>query len=280
MIFTLSDLLQDIYAELGQLRVGVATGGDTVTLDDASLSGQHADDEWKGGAIFVARSGGEPPEGEFSAVSAFEASSGTFMLATELSDDIQAGDRYGLASAYFPLETMIELANAGLRALGDIPLVDDDSLITGDGQSSYAATIEWTRRRPLRIDFLAIPGVSAVDPWRTLHDWDFVPAAPGGNGLIIFDSALPAGRPLRVWYQAAHPRLSAPDDAVASAIAPELAVAAGVERALRWQNARLGGSDPHLATRWQQAQEELAAARRMFPIWKPRRAARMLSVGG
>jgi hypothetical protein len=280
MVFTLSDLLQDIYTELGQLRVGIVSGGDSVTLEDASLAGQHADDEWKGGALFVARAGGEEPQGEFAAVRAFEAGSGTFTLTAELSDDVEAGDRYGLASAYFPLETMIELANAGLRALGDIPLVDEDSLITGDGQSSYAATSEWTRRRPLRIDFLAIPGVSAVNPWRTLHDWDFVPGAPGSSGLIIFDYALPAGRPLRVWYQAAHPRLSAFDDAVASAIAPELAVAAGVERALRWQHARLGGSDPHLAARWQQAGEELASARRMFPIWKPRRVARMLNVRG
>jgi hypothetical protein len=280
MTYTLSDLLQDIYAELGQYRVGVASDGSANTLEDASLAAQHRDDEWKGGAIFVARAGGEAPEGEFAAVTAFEASSGTFTFSPNLNGAVESGDRYGLASAYYPLETVIELANAGLRALGDIALVDEETLITGSGQSSYAATVEWTRRRPLRIDFLAIPGVSSADPWRTAHDWDFVPAAPGGNGLIIFGDALPAGRPLRVWYQAAHPKLSAHDDALASAISPELAAAAGMERCLRWQNARLGGSDPHLAVRWDQAQAELASARRNFPIWKPRRAARMLTVKG
>jgi hypothetical protein len=173
---------------------------------------------------------------------------------------------------------MIELANAGLRALGDLPIVDEDTLVTAQGESAYAATLEWTRRRPLRIDFLAIPGVSAVDPWRTVHDWDFVPGEPGGSALIIFSDALPAGRPLRIWYQAAHPRLSAHDDIVASAISPELAVAASVERALRWQNARLGGGDAHLATHWEQAQDELDSARRTFPIWRPRRAANLLSI--
>ncbi|MEX1247553.1 MAG: hypothetical protein WEA61_03660 [Anaerolineales bacterium] len=279
MPYTLSTLLQDIYAELGQFQVSLATGGSASTLLDASLAGKHSDDEWKGGAIFVVGSAGAAPEGEFAALAGFASSSGTFTLAASLGAAIEAGDRYGLASAYYPLETMIELANAGLRALGDIPLVDDQTLVTGDGQSSYVATLEWTRRRPLRIDYLAIPGLSAIDPWRTVHDWDFVPGMPGNPGLILFADALPAGRPLRIWYQAAHPGLRAYDDPVAAALAPELAVAAGAERALHWQNARLGGSDAHLAARWEQAQSELANARRSFPIWRPGRRAKMLTVG-
>lgn len=278
MPYLLTNLLQDIYTGLGQLRVATATAGSATTLVDAALAGLHRDDEWKGGAIFIARAGGAAPEGEFAGVSAFEASSGAFTLAAALGAPIAAGNRYSLASASYPLETMIELANAGLRALGDIPLVDDQTLITANGANSYAATIDWSRRRPLRIDFQAIPGLSAMDPWRTLHDWDFVPAAPGTPGLILFADALPAGRRLRVWYQSAHPALRAFDNPVAEAIPPELAVAAGVERALRWQHARLGGSDSQLAARWEQAQAELANARRNFPIWRPHRAAKLLAV--
>lgn len=278
MTYTLSQLLQDIYTELGQLRVGIASDGSASTLEDVSLAGRHADDEWKGGALFVQQAGAAAPEGEFAAVSAFEAYSGTFTLAGSLSAAIGAGDRYGLCSAYYPLETMIELVNAGLRALGDIPLVNEDTLTTA-GESSYVAILEWTRRRPLRIDYLAIPGMSAADPWRTVHDWDFVPEGPGGPALIIFGDALPAGRKVRVWYQTAHPRLSVHDDLLAGAIAPELAVAAGLERALRWQNARLGG-DSQLATRWQTAQQDLVMARRTFPVWKPRRSAQLLTMRG
>jgi hypothetical protein len=279
MDYKLTNLLQDVYGELGQLRNAVATDGSESTLIDAGLAGQHSDDEWKGGALFVTRAGGAAPEGEFATVSGFAASSGTFSFSPSLSAPVESGHRYGLASVYYPLETMIELVNAGLRALGDIPLVDNETLTTGEGESSYAATMEWTRRRPLRIDVRIITGVSGADPWRTVHDWDFVPAAPGGTSLIIFADALPAGRPLRIWYQAAHPRLSAHDDVIANAIAPELAVAAGVERALRWQNARLGGGDANLALRWQQAQADLAIAKREFTIWKPRRAAQLLSIG-
>ena len=259
MPYSLSTLLQDIYTELGQLQAGAASGGSAAALQDASLAGLHADDKWKGGALFVARAGGAAPEGEFAAISAYNGASGEFSLAASLSAAVEAGDRYGVATSFYPLETMIELANAGLRALGDIPLVDDQTLMT-DGGYGYAATLEWTRRRPLRIDYLAIPGLTAMQPWRTLYDWDYVPAAPGEPGLILFADALPAGRPLRVWYQAAHPKLSAFDDAVAAALAPELAVAAGLERALRWQHARQGGGDAALAAQWEGAQSGLAAA--------------------
>jgi hypothetical protein len=273
--FTLSKLLQNIYADLGQLRTGRASGGSASTLEDASLAAQHSDDEWRGGSIFVIDASGAAPESEFATVAGFATSSGVFTLAPALSAAIEDGDRYGLASAYYPLETMIELANAGLHALGDIPQVDDESLITLEGESSYVATLEWTRRRPLRIDYLAIPGTTAMDPWRTLHDWDFVPAAPSENALILFADALPAGRRIRVWYLSPHPTLRVFEDPIASSIAPELAVAAGVERALRWQSARLG--DSALQARWEQAQSNLESARRAFPIWRPQRAAKMLS---
>lgn len=265
MAYTLSDLLQDVYTELGQLRTGAATGGSAAALVDAELAGQHREDDWKGGAVFLAF-------GEFARVASFQAASGTLALATSLSEAVEAGMRYGLASALYPLETMVELANSGLRGLGDIPLVDEDALAGG-------SALEWPRRRPLRIDYLAVPGVSAGEPWRTVFDWDFVPGEAGSSGLVVFAEPLPAGRPLRVWYLAAHPRLAVHDDVLAEAIPPELAVAACTERALRWQCARKGG-DAQLGALWQTAREELEAARRRFPIWKPQRAARLLAVRG
>jgi hypothetical protein len=245
-------------------------------LTDALLARRHSEGEWKGGAIFILEASGAAPEGEFAAVSAFDAGAGEFTLAPALSAAVESGDRYGLASAYYPLETMIELANSGLRALGDIPFVDEQTLESSESQSSYVAILDWTRRRPLRIDYLAVPGMSSADPWRTVHDWDFVPAAPVDTGLILFAEALPAGRALRIWYLAAHPTLRVFDDPVADAIAPELAVAAGVERALRWLSARLG-SGAALQARAERAHSALASARRTFPIWKPQRAAKILS---
>ncbi|MCW5874159.1 MAG: hypothetical protein KIS88_05885 [Anaerolineales bacterium] len=273
MSYTFSELLQDAYMELGQLRRGLATGGSASTLVDAAeLAGQHREDDWKDGALLLA-AGGSPPAGEFASVAGFVASSGTLTLASNLSEPVEAGMAYGLASAQYPLATMVELANSALRGLGDVPQVDEDVL------PSSQHALAWARRRPVRIDYLAVPGVSAGDPWRTLHDWDYVPRAPGSPGLVLFAEPLPAGRPLRVWYLASHPRLAAHEDVLAEAIAPELAVAAVAERALRWQCVRKGG-DEKLGLLWQDAAEELQAARRRFPIWRPQRPARLLRLRG
>lgn len=277
MAYTLSDLLQDVYSELGQLSVGVATNGSASSLVDDELVGAHQDDEWKDGVLFILDAQGEAPENEFARISGFEASSGTLNLAEALSAAVADGQRYGLASAYYPIDTVVELVNSGLRALGDIPLVDEESLVSVGGQGSYVAALDWTRRRPTRIDFQAIPGLSGTDPWRKLNDWDFVPSAPGSNGLILFKDALPAGRKLRVWYQGSHPKVSEPSDAIAQVLAPELVVAACVERTLRWQSARLGDGDAHIASRWQQAKINLNEAKALFPIWKPRRRAKLFS---
>lgn len=280
MAYKLSDLLRDVYTELGQLTVGTATGGSSSTLEDAKLAGEHQDNEWNGGALLMLECGAGGPQGEHARISGFEASSGTFTLANSLSASTAIDDRYGLVSAYYPLETVIELVNAGLRALGDIPLVDEQTLASIGGQSAYAASLEWIQQRPRRIDFKAIPGLSGVDPWRTVQDWEYVPSAPGSPGLILFKEALPAGREVRVWYQGNHPRLTEHDDEVAISLSPELAVAACVERALRWQHARMGGGDPRLAASWQGAQANLNEAKVLFPTWKPGRKAKMRLSGG
>jgi hypothetical protein len=272
MTFTLSDLLQGVYTGLGQLSVGRASGGEMDALVDDTLAGQHPDDVWKGGALFVIAADGEAPEGAFSRVAGYEGSSGTFALAENLGAAVAAGDTYGLASAYYPLASMVELANAALRALGDIALVDTVTPEPVSAYGEYTAALAWKRRRPLRIE------VARGDEWVTRPDWEYVPAAPGQAGQIGFKGGLAAGSELRVWYVDAHPRLSAYDDVVAETVAPELVIAAGVVKALNWQQARLEGHDPGLAAKLEAAENALLQARLRFPIWMPRRRARLLAI--
>lgn len=271
MSFTLSDLLQAVYTELGQLQAAAATGGTVDSLSDSRLAGSGRDDDWKDGALFVIAADGAAPEGEFVRVLAFDASEGSFTLEQALTAAPAAGDLYGLASAYYPLHTMVELANAGLRALGDIPLVDTTTLDTAAGQTEYATALAWQRRPPVMIDYQGRSVEQQASQWVRVHDWEYVPAAARQPGRIVFQRELPAVRDLRVWYVDAHPRLSAYDDVVAEVIAPELAVAAGVERALRWQNSRLGGGDNFLLQRWNDARVELERLKSEHPIWRPAR---------
>ncbi len=278
MSYTLNDILQNIYEALGQLTVTTATGGAATNAVDSRQVGQHKDEAWKDGALFVIAADGAAPEGEFKRIGGYTDSSGTFILESALTSAIASGDTFGFASDQYPLFTMIELANAGLRALGDIALVDTATLDTASGTTEYAASVAWKRGRPLMIDLQGRTGAAGDNRWRRIFDWEFVPASPGSTGLIIFKHELPAGRDLRVWYLGSHPRLNAYDDVISETIAPELAVAAGVERALRWANSRLGGGDPFMMQRWNDAKIELARAKAEFPIWRPRRVNRLMKI--
>lgn len=130
------------------------------------------------------------------------------------------------------------------------------------------------------IDYQGRSGASFDNQWVRLYDWEFTPALPNTSGLIIFNGEIPAGRDIRIWYVDSHPRLSLYNDVISETIVPELAVAAAVERALRWQNSRQGGSDPFQLARWNDAKIELARARVNHPIWTPRRVSKLLNVRG
>ena len=279
MSYTLNQLLEDVYAELGQLQVSTATGGTDTTLVDSKRIGSGADDDWKGGTLLILEADGEPPEGEFAAVAGYQDSSGTFGLGAALSAAPQDGDSYGLVSASYPVGVMLRLVNSGLRRLGDIPQVESLPLAVPPGESEMPTQLNWQRRPPRRIEIEA--GSGDTPRWVRLFDWSYLPAEPGTPGRIVFGKPLPAGQTLRVWTQAPHPPVSAYDDVIAEVIDPSLAVAACVEQALRWANSRLGGGDSFLLQRWNDARHTLEQARRLHPIWHPTRASqhRLAGIG-
>jgi hypothetical protein len=278
MSYTLNQLLEDVYAELGQLQVSTATGGTNTSLEDSKLIGSGADEDWKGGLLMLLEADGAAPEGEFSAIANYTDSSGTFNLAAEFSAAPENGDSYGLVSATYPVGVMLRLVNTGLRRLGDIPMVDNVTLVTSSGQSEYPTEVAWQRRPPYRIE-IQVGGGDTTPKWERLHDWEYLPAAPGEQGRILFGQPLPDGRSLQVWYQTPHPRVSAYNDVIAEVISPSLAVAACVEQALRWANSRLGGGDAFMLQRWNDAKHTLEQSRRMHPIWHPKPSARMKLAG-
>lgn len=280
MGFYLGNLIKEVYAELGQLQVSVASGGGVDFVTDSLLAGSGGKDNvWKDGAVLILSAGGGAPEGEFKRVSAYNDASGKITVESNFSAAPETGDLYGLVSGYYPVRTLVELVNAGLRGLGDIPLMDTTTLETASGRTEYPASAGWKRRPPFKVDVQGVTGDVNDNQWRRVYDWEFVPAAPGQTGLIVLGEELPAGRGLRVWYMDGHPRLAAHYDSLAEVIAPELAVAAVVERALRWQTTRLGGGDRFLLARWNDAKVELDRARALYPIWKPKRQAQMKLAG-
>lgn len=281
MSFTLSDLLQAVYAELGQLQVSTATAGDDDYLTDSKMVNTGGkDDVWKNGAIFIIEAGGEAPEGQYQLITAYDDSDGKFTVGDDwATNNPAADDLYGIASEYYPIYTMVELMNAGLRGLGDIGLMDTTTLDTEANKTEYAVAVAWKRKPPARIDYQGMTDDADDNDWIRIYDWEFVPAAAGSTGLIVFREQLTAGRGLRIWYLDAHPRINSYADVVAEVIAPELAVAACVERALRWQNSRLGGGDKFLMQRWNDAKQELNRSIMQFPIWRPGKVSRSKLAG-
>jgi hypothetical protein len=274
MSFSVSQLLEDVYGELGQLQVSTATGGTSASLVDTKMIDSGADDDWKHGTLMILEAGGDPPEGEYSPIEGYTDSSGTFNLAEEFSTAPQAGDVYGLVSAQYPVQVMLRLINTALRSLGDIPLVDDTTLETTSGSCEIPLQAGWNRRPPYRIEI-----ENDCARWERVYDWEYVPPAPGEDGKICFGKQLPDGRRLRVYYQAPHPRVEAYDHVIAEVIAPSLAVAVCVEQALRWANSRLGGGDNFMLQRWNDAKHTLEQARLQYPIWRPKRNSHLRLAG-
>ena len=276
MGYTLSNLLIDVYGQLGQLQTAEAEGGSDTSVIDSTLTGGR-DDDWNGGTVLILSADGEPPEGEFGRVADYTDQTGTLTLAHALNAPVETGDIYGLVSAYYPLQDMIALANLALRGLGEIPQTDI-SLVTESGLCEYPASAAWKRKLPMRVEIASQLGTGNPN-WTPVYDWEFVPAAPGEDGKLILGRPPQAGQTLRVWYAAAHSLLAHYDDPLYEGIAPALAAAALTELALRWQVSRLEGANDFLVQLWRQARQALAEAKRQHPIWQPARRGRAKLAG-
>jgi hypothetical protein len=274
MAFTLTLALQGMYRALGQSNTALATDGSTTTVQDSALAGIGKDNDRKNGAIFIVRDAGganAAPEGEFAGVSGSTAATLLYTLNSTLTAAVASGDRYMYVSGYYPLQEMIGQLNAALRSLGDVPLVDTTTLDTETAKREYTASVIWKRRPPYRIDIQGKTGDSDDNDWIENNAWEYVPAAAGSTGLIIFRDQPIAGRDIRVWYQDSHPEISAYSDKINEILTPDLVIKAAVVEALTWQNDRLSGSDRSIIQRLNDAQNRLAAARAMYPVWKPKR---------
>lgn len=271
MAYLLWNLLADSFAALGRSEVSIATGGTTTTLVDSTFAGQGKDNDYLDGTVIILRDvagTGAAPEGEFKRISSSTDSSGTLTF-DAMSAAPAAGDTYMRVDSYFTLQNMIKHANAGLRSLGELANVDTVTLDTVTEQTEYTMAVAWKRREPIRIDIQGKTTAANDNKWYPLDDWAYVPASPGSTGLIEFKHQPTANRDLRIWYYEDHPQLTGYNGAVAEVIHPSLAVAATVYEALRWQNARLAGSDKSLIQQLNDAKVEMDRMRQLHRIWRP-----------
>jgi len=268
----LSDLLQQIYIEMGLLRISTIESGSKSTIVDSSLCGVSFESDWMDGTAIILSADEQPPEGEFARVVGFENNFGTLTMDNDLTEAVGAGDTFGLAGALLPLNTLIELVNYATRSLGEVPLIEEVGIET-------SGEVVWNERPPILVD---INRSSGYQNWQRLLDWEYVPGVPGTDWKIIFRSGTHVESELRVWYVDKHPALKNFNDQVSEVIASELAAAVCIEKASCWMINKLGGGDKYQKRMLEDAKKNLDIIKANHPIWRPRRGARMMlaNMGG
>lgn len=265
MSYILSDLLVDVFLELGQLNAGQADGGSTTTVADSTRNGQGRDNSWKGGTLICTKStDGLAPQGEFARITSSTAATWGLTFPA-LSATLESGDRYGFAGIEYPLYQMILLANKALKKWGDLEQVDKITLDTISSQTEYAASAAWSRPYgPSRVDVARDTKVDDLG-FQRIYDYDFEPGVAGSDGLIIFKTYPYSGRDIRVWYHAPHPTVSDYDDVIDGRINPEAIIQALVTEALDYNNTKIRGGDKYLLQRQNKAEQDYFQAKSDSP---------------
>ncbi len=273
--FQLTHLLQRVYRRLKVARTSTATGGSTTTIVDTKLpdylGDSHENDILNGGTAIIIKDSagaGAAPEGEFSRISDYAATSsdGTITTST-LTAAVASGDTYMYVSPDFPLFDMIEIVNDSLAYLGRIPKVYS-SITTVANQTEYTLPVNLKGVDLHDIEIQGLLDDSDDNRYSPISSWKITPANPGSTGLLTVPQ-FPAGYILRIGHPGMHPRVSAFSDYISEYIHPDLAVACVKAHALEWYNGQRGGGDDFLRQREDRAWNQLDIAKASHPIKLP-----------
>ncbi|RPI95493.1 MAG: hypothetical protein EHM40_02765 [Chloroflexi bacterium] len=220
---------------LGQLLVqslpivleGKCTGGSSVTLADSSLTGKYDDDSFKDAITFIrVTTDALAPVDQYSVISAFTDSSGTFTFSPALTAVVGAGDYYAVADPIWNLYTVLRLVNQAFQKMGLISLTDVS--LTG-----AAATLRYNL--PAAVARYPIEKVEIgnnTDGWPdyTTKCEKIHPATSTGTHVLEFkdqppyDGTTPANQTFRIWYKGYHATLDTYEDAISGTIPDPLAI--------------------------------------------------------
>ncbi|HEY6018600.1 MAG TPA: hypothetical protein VIY48_01515 [Candidatus Paceibacterota bacterium] len=268
--YQLTDLLQDAWYRMGQLKTWKITGGSTTTLINTLWAGIedviYEDDDPAliyGTAVVVGHAGSpyNPPRGQFGMITDYDSASQTATIEA-LTVALAADDEIGIASPQFPYRDMMHLANIGLRKLGEIDVVDTSIAISAN-QTEYSLPTA-IQKRPKRVRKQTLQTANDNE-WKMVQGWDVIPATAGSPWILTIPQ-LTQGYSLEVLYEGFHPELTGFDSPIQDAIAPELAICALVSEAYQWYNNQIGGTNQYFLQRENKAIQDLEAAKVQYPI--------------
>ena len=228
---------------LGQLLVqslpivleGKATGGSTTTIIDSTLTGKFDDDSFKEALAFVrVTTDGLAPVDQYSILSGYVDSTGTFTFSPAVTAAVGAGDYYAIADPVWNLYTVLRLVNQAFKKMGIISLTDT-SLTFAASTLRYnlpAAVARYSIER-LEIGDDTNGWVDYGTPGSAgLYDHIY-PSTATGTHVLEFRRLIPRNQvsqvspgdqTIRIWYKGYHDILDTYDDSISGTIPDPLAI--------------------------------------------------------
>jgi len=272
----LSDLLQNIYSDLGQtdpvLGNFVATGGSVSTIINtgwATLENPPEEDSLKNRYAFItSTTDGLAPQGQWSKVTAYVDSTNT-MTITTLATAVGTGDIIQLPKQdLFPLQEVIARVNRALTNLGNI--IVPDTSITTTAALAYTLPLTLKNKKPLSMFY-----GDDDNGWYPISDWVWEPAAAGTTGQLFLNN-VPSGFTVKIFYYGIHPYVSAYNSVIYEGIHPNIATLKSIIEVLNWYNNRDENQGANEFYLWMvgEKKKELMEELMRNPITKPDKAPR------
>lgn len=272
---TLFDLTHQLARLLGVVTEGAATGGSTTTIVD-TVERTEADDFWNLGTAWIlydAGGAGAAPQGEYSVISDFTASSDTITLRSTLSAAVAAGDRYAVAGIRYPLQLLSQKIN---EVLTTIPIQKDDitTITIADGQTEYSLPSDvWDLK-----EVWAQTNTDDSNDTRPekLYDWDMQKSATGTANKLVLGRQFSTDTILKLVYLTDHQVLRSASDKLDTTIHVNRVLYDAAVRCLLWYKTKVGDSDTSVNDLLNLYQGMAADMNNRFAVSYPRKSAKTI----
>ena len=256
------------WTELGQMTIVAATGGSATTVVDTATRFTTDDALVNGTALVISTTDGLTPQGKFSRISDFVASTYTFTIDT-VTDAIAAGDVIGLARPTIPHLHMKQAVNDALKDhIGTMSKVDV-TLTSASDDATYTLPAGMFIKRLIDVQI-----DDGSDYYTSILSK--VEILPTTTGAQMLSHDLESGQNIKIIYEGLHPELTIYSSYVHESIPIALLTDGTVQKALEWLVSKRGDSalGTFLLQRKNEAEQKIANAKVEHPVNRVRKAAR------
>jgi hypothetical protein len=199
------DALLATAQELDIARESVATGGSTTTLVDTVFR-LEPDDFWNQGTIWYEDADGAQSYNNYcTRINDFYQTTKTLTFAVQ-TEAPEAGDRYIVADARYPMDLLWATINSVLRRAPIIAL--DETLTIASNQTEYTLPTAIYRGNLRYVYYQVDTDDSNDNRWKRIDDWRLEDGDTGSADTLILLQQYSSGHALQLHYITHHPPLT------------------------------------------------------------------------